>query len=143
MADNTDIWISIAGWHTDYLSDNCSHQINLKRFYDDLEGLDYYKNIDSCYAKKYISKESEEKQYSEGWSKFIPNPISKNYYSQYHVTYLKEYLEDEDIYVVIIRYFDDEENAIEYYNKLDKEVKQIVVKGAVKEFTGYEAFMLL
>ena len=143
MADNTDIWISIAGWHTDYLSDSYSHQINLKRFYDDLEGLDYYKDIASCYAKKYISKESGELQYSEGWAKFIPNPVTKNYYSQYHVTYLKEYLENDDICVVIIRYFDDEENAIDYYNKLDKEVKHIVVKGIIKEFTGYEAFMLL
>ncbi len=143
MASSEDHWVATVCWHTEYLGWSDSHRINVKRFWDDKEASEYYDNVSTAYAKKFYSKESSEKVYSEEWAKWIPNPITGYSANNCWVSYLTSYDENQDYYVVVVKYFSDENSADEYYEKTKDEVKKLTVKGEVKKKEGYETPYLI
>eukprot|EP00340_Litonotus_pictus_P005779 CAMPEP_0170521956 /NCGR_PEP_ID=MMETSP0209-20121228/7393_1 /TAXON_ID=665100 ORGANISM="Litonotus pictus, Strain P1" /NCGR_SAMPLE_ID=MMETSP0209 /ASSEMBLY_ACC=CAM_ASM_000301 /LENGTH=140 /DNA_ID=CAMNT_0010809185 /DNA_START=11 /DNA_END=433 /DNA_ORIENTATION=- len=140
MASSEDNWIATVCWHIQ-LKPNNIHVICLKRFWDDTEAIAYYDKVSTSYAKKFYSKNKEEKQYSESWSKYIP---SKSYFKPCWVSYLDSVVEEEDYYLNCVKYFDSEEEAKLFYDSIsEKTAKKMTVKFEVLDKEGYETGYLI
>ena len=138
MADGKDSWVVTVGWHTEFFNFDNSHKVNLKRFWDEDEAKEFYNNISTAYAKLWYTKEGLKDEYSSSWARYIPNV--HRFESNYWVSQVLSYNENDDSYSNKINYFSNKNEAKKFYEEIKNEVpKKISYKGEVLEEEGIEA----
>lgn len=103
----------IVRWHTGHNKMTDEHTIKQKYFTDENQAEGFYEGLGFKYAKKLLTPTSV-KCYSEEWAQYIPGGVNiKPFMASYHTEV------NDEVHTTIVRYFNDEEMALNFYNSID------------------------